>query len=157
MPIQATWGDYQTLFQLATGANFTYASLELFVAQPLSVLAHRRDEFLEEVKALAQTGDPRGKTDPGQFDQIQSKLEFVEGAQSFFNRLNPYVATSSAIIGFGLLIWISSNSHEPAHQLTAGVLLGICFGWFWVALLLLTVCRLLLEIGVEPHLPSVKK
>lgn len=152
----ATWGDYQSVIQLAAGLNFAYASLEVILERPLLVLSSRQKALIDRLRQVAQTKSKSPQAvDAVLYCQMRDHLDDVTACHTVICNLNPYISAMSGFAATALLFYASHHANAPASFTDVIFISAIGYGWFCVTLLAMAVLRLFLLLRVEPKLTQL--
>lgn len=153
----ATWGDYQSVIQLAAGLNFAYASLEVILERPLLVLSSRQQALIDRVRELVKARSaPNPAVDAVVFSRLRQELRLVTKSHAFFCYLNPYVSAFCGVASTALLFHASHYPGEPVSPADFLLISTLGYAWFCVTLLVMASLRLFLLSAVEPKLKKIE-
>ncbi len=153
----ATWGDYQSVIQLAAGLNFAYASLEVILDRPLLTISTRQQALIDRLRQVAQAkSEPIPTLDATVYCDLRDNLDGVTGLHGTICHLNPYISAICGMATTALLFHASENAGVVVNPAEIILITAIGFAWFCTVLIAMAALRLFLILLVEPKLQRLK-
>jgi hypothetical protein len=155
----ANWGDYSSLIQLGAALNFAYAGLEVILSKPLQIVTTEHKNFIEGIFERAKQKRPALSGPPGAYGYSQAShvIGLAQFADACISRLNPYLAVTSGVLATLMLghgSEVSETIIGTPWKIAAWV---VGYGWFFVTLVWMGLCRLGLAIVAKPALAGGRR